>query len=62
MPHARTVMGSGTIGVCLWFQPVPVFSWSGRGVEPHWPHVQWLSCNPPRTEGEGGPRCPTRQI
>lgn len=56
--HARRVMGSGTV---CWFQAVPVFSWSGRGVEPHWPHVQWLSCNPPRTEGETGPRCPTRQ-
>lgn len=56
--HARRVMGSGTV---CWFQAVPVFSWSGRGVEPHWPHVQWLSCNPPRTEGETGPRCPTRK-
>lgn len=51
-------MGSGTV---CWFQAVPVFSWSGRGVEPHWPHVQWLSCNPSRTEGDIGPRCCNRQ-
>lgn len=51
-------MGSETV---CWFQAVPVFSWAGRGVEPHWPHVQWLSCNSPRTEGETGSRCPTRQ-
>lgn len=51
----------GPLQSASWFQPEPAFSWSGRGVEPHWSHEQWLSCSPPRTEGEAGPRCSTRQ-
>lgn len=53
-------MGSGTVGAAgfsLCQCPATLAEvWSTR-----WPHVQWVSCCPPKTEGEAGPSCLTRQ-
>lgn len=60
LPLSVGAMGSGTIGG-TGFSLYQSSAGLAEVWNPRWPHGRWVSCCPPKPEGETGPSCPNRQ-